>query len=153
GPDDLRPQIVSRWRRYLERRAPPEDPVFGPWHDLMRLPASGFAESARAIVARWRSATPGVAPGQINPLVRAALAVAPLGGGPGGARRYGAMFKHVYGESKKSSPAGLTPAHRQLLDVLTGEDGPGYFPKRNTYLYMSRTERDAYGQKLLALDK
>src|SRR5439155_22587346 len=34
-PDDLRPQITARWRRLLERRAVADDPMFGPWHDLM----------------------------------------------------------------------------------------------------------------------
>ena len=35
-PDQLRPQITKRWRHLIARRAFPDDPVFGPWHDLMR---------------------------------------------------------------------------------------------------------------------
>ncbi len=30
APEDLRPQIVARWRRFLKQRASPDDPVFGP---------------------------------------------------------------------------------------------------------------------------
>ena len=37
-PDQLRPQITSRWRQLIARRAFPDDPVFGPWHDLMQQP-------------------------------------------------------------------------------------------------------------------
>src|SRR5262249_13819511 len=44
-------------------------------------------------------------------------------------------------------------AEEQLLAVLTGGDGPLYFPKSTTYLYMSRVDRDNYGKKLLELDK
>ncbi len=35
-PDQLRPQITKRWRELIARRAFPDDPIFGPWHDLMR---------------------------------------------------------------------------------------------------------------------
>ena len=35
-PEQLRPQITSRWRQLIARRAFPDDPVFGAWHDLMK---------------------------------------------------------------------------------------------------------------------
>lgn len=34
--DQLRPQITYRWRKLVARRAFADDPVFGPWHDMMR---------------------------------------------------------------------------------------------------------------------
>mgnify|MGYP003349357978 CR=1 FL=1 len=37
-PDQLRPQVTKRWRQLIARRAFADDPVFGPWHDLMREP-------------------------------------------------------------------------------------------------------------------
>ena len=37
-PDQLRPQITWRWRQLIARRAFPDDPIFGPWHDLMKDP-------------------------------------------------------------------------------------------------------------------
>ena len=55
APDDLRPQIVARWRRYLKQRAQPNDPVFGPWHDLMALRGGrlrGGSERRRRPLAR-----------------------------------------------------------------------------------------------------
>lgn len=36
--DQLRPQITRRWRQTIARRAFPDDPVFGPWHDLLKDP-------------------------------------------------------------------------------------------------------------------
>ncbi|MCH2203721.1 MAG: DUF1553 domain-containing protein [Fuerstiella sp.] len=37
-PEQLRPGITWRWRQLVARRAFPDDPVFGPWHDLMQSP-------------------------------------------------------------------------------------------------------------------
>lgn len=47
--EDLRPIVLERWRRYLAS-LDENDPVFGPWHRLSRLPAEGFAERAIALV-------------------------------------------------------------------------------------------------------
>ncbi len=69
APDDLRPQIVARWRRFLKLRVSADDPVFGPWHDLMALPDSSFSAASRAIVERWRARPRGTAAGQLNPVV------------------------------------------------------------------------------------
>ena len=153
SPNDLRPQIVSRWRRYLEKHARSDDPVFGPWRDLMQLSDAQFAAGSAEVIAHRQTAVPGVERGQLNPLVREALTASPLADKADVARRYGTLLLRVNEESKKAGSAVLSPAQRQLLAVLTGPESPGYFPKRNTYLYMSRPDRDAYGQKLLALDK
>ena len=45
------------------------------------------------------------------------------------------------------------PARQQLLDILTGPDGPAWFPRSNAYLYMSRVERDRYHGLQLELDR
>ena len=42
--------MLARWRSYLEQHARPDDPVFGPWHDLMNLPDADFAAHASAVV-------------------------------------------------------------------------------------------------------
>ena len=55
APEDLRPQIVARWRRFIKDRSRPDDPVFGPWHDLMALGDADFAAKARSVIARWRT--------------------------------------------------------------------------------------------------
>lgn len=34
-PGQLRPNIIHLWRTLIAKRAFPDDPIFGPWHDLM----------------------------------------------------------------------------------------------------------------------
>lgn len=43
--DDVRPLVLNRWRDYLAKMSD-QDPVFGPWVQLARLPAAGFTEAA-----------------------------------------------------------------------------------------------------------
>jgi hypothetical protein len=154
-PQDLRPPVTARWRRLLERRAVPDDPVFGPWHDLMRLPDADFATAARGVVERWRSHPSGTAPGRVNPLVRDTLAAEPLTNKADVARAYGAVLRRVYEESKAVPVAQATDAdaRRQLLDLVTGPAAPAYFPKAHTFHYMSRKDKDAFAGAQTKLDK
>src|SRR5262249_20376351 len=101
APTDLRPQIVARWRRLLEQRAQPDDPVFGPWHDLIRLADVDFPPRVDAIRATWRARPAGTERGQLNPLVCAALEKAKLGSRSDVARAYGNLLHEVYETSKK----------------------------------------------------
>src|SRR5262249_56186467 len=52
APEELRPQIVARWRRFVEKHSRPDDPVFGPWHDLMALPAPRLRTPPKATLSR-----------------------------------------------------------------------------------------------------
>jgi hypothetical protein len=164
APTDLRPQMVARWRRFLAQNAQPHDPVFGPWYDLMQLADTQFAAHARQIVESWRSRPTGVGPGQLNPLVRAALDRAKLVSKVDVARTYGDLLRGVYEASKKAPPVGVSagataesvadgPAREQLLALVTGPDSPAHFPKSRTRDYMSRSEKDSFGSKIGALDR
>ncbi len=152
APTDLRPQIVNRWRRYLETHARPDDPVFGPWHDLLKLPDTGFADGAAGVVARWQARHAGVGKGQVNPLVRDALAAAKLAARADVARAYGNLLRRIY-EEGKGRPTLETAAQRQLFGLVAGRDSPAYFPRSQTRRYMSRGEADAFGGKLRDLDR
>ncbi len=145
APDDLRPQIVARWRLLLERRARPDDPVFGPWHDLMRLSEPFRAADVEALRSAWKRRAPGTGQGQLNPLVLAALQKAPLTRRADVARAYGNLLR----DAGKDSDA----ARRQLLALVTGPDSPGYFPRSRTREYMSRSEKDSFGGKVQELDR
>jgi hypothetical protein len=147
APGDLRPQIVARWRRYLASPARADDPVFGPWPELMKLPEAYFASQAKAVVTRWTAKG-------LNPLVRDALAAAKLQGKADVARAYGQLLLRVYQESKQNKGSAETPeACRQIVDLVAGRDSPCFFPKGHTWYYMSRGEKDAYGSMQTALDK
>jgi hypothetical protein len=141
APDDLRPPITARWRQFLAKRVTADDPIFGPWHELMR---SAEGEIAKHIPDACASKS-------INPLVREALAKAKPATKAAVARAYGSLLQRVYEESKKSPPA--DGPGKQLLEIVTGRDSPAYFPKARTWAYMSRQEKDAFGGKVQELDK
>ena len=160
APEDLRPQIVARWRRWLSQHATPTDPVFGPWHDLMKLPDTDFPAEASTVLGQWSTRPAGTEPGQVNPLAIAALNHASLKTKADVPRVYGSLIRRVYDESKHVkttvNSADLTEAGRatrQILEIVTSRDSPAYFPKSQTWAYMSRAEKDAFGAKQVELDK
>ena len=172
APEDLRPPVITRWRKYLDQRATSNDPVFGPWHDLMELPLAAnadgttptapppFAQPATDVIERWKSKPEGTQPGQLNPLVRDSLSKATLTNRADVARVYGELLKQVYLESKAqvagagtSSPPQVSDAQSQLLEVIVSRESPTYFPKSQTRRYMSRQETDQFGGKMQELDR
>jgi len=166
APTDLRPQIVARWRRLLAQRGTADDPVFAPWHAVMPAKDGEIARTFSEQKSKWEAKSAGIEAGQVNPLVRKALASAKPTTRVEFARVYGDLLKKVYDESKKSPPtspgvsAGATPealleakARQQLLDLVSGVDSPLYFAKNRTRDYMSRGEKDAFGGKLQELDR
>jgi mono/diheme cytochrome c family protein len=152
SPDQLRPQIVGRWRRYVARRSSAGDPVFGAWGDLMRLPDADFGQRAAAVLKKWLSLSRGTSLGDLNPLIAEALATDRPRDKADVARLYGQTLLKAYAASK-SSPDSHEAARQQLLDILIGPEGPAWFPRSNAYLYMSRVERDRYHHLQMELDR
>src|SRR5262249_7626216 len=75
-------------------------------------------------------------------------------------RVYGELIRRVYEESKKAQPSGATAgdapherAVRQVLEIVAGRDSPAYFPKSQSWAYMSRAEKDAFGGQQVELDR
>jgi hypothetical protein len=158
SPDDLRPQIVYRWRKYVEKRGTASDPIFGPWSELLRIEAAddeAFAAKAAEIVARRRDVPEGLAAGQINPAVKEMLAKATLRSKEQVARAFGDLLKQTYESSKTAGTASgaLNDAQKQLLEVITGEVNPISFPRNHAYLYMARVERGTFHSLQGELDK
>ncbi len=152
SPDDLRPQITARWRRYLDKLLPDDDPVFGPWRELNPLSASEFRKKTPKIIQTWISKREGVESGEINPLVRAVLKKADLKTQSDLAKVYGELIVRTYQLSKTQKKL-LTPAQQQVVDHLTSQQSPTFFPKSNTYMYMSRVPRGTYGGLLQQIDR
>jgi hypothetical protein len=154
SPNDLRPPILSAWRAYLKKHAKADDPVFAPWHDLLKLGDKDFATSAVAVVKKWSMVPDGTSNGQLNPVIKQALASAKLTSKADVARFYGELLKKAYHESKKAAP-GAKPqaAQQQLVDILVGPSSPTFFHKSTTWLYMSRVPRTHYGTLLQQLDR
>ena len=167
APEDLRPQIVGRWRQLVRQRSTPHDPVFGPWHDLLLIPNSTagtagqptavtFSAAATAITERWRSVPAGVDEGQLNPLVMQALSVTPLQSPADVAKAYGALLRRVIQDAEAATPPGphgLSPDRRQLWEMIAGRESPNAFPLNQTRKYMSRQQTDQFGGMLIELDK
>lgn len=151
SPDDLKPQIVAAWRRYLERRASADDPVFGVWGAVASLADENFSQAASAAIAEQLARPRGTDPGQINPLVAECFASKSLLSKADLAAIYGELFR----QAEESAPpaGGLEAARNQLLEVLHGDDGPFHIPLSHTYLYMARVERGEYEGKIQELDK
>ncbi|MFO0870140.1 MAG: PSD1 and planctomycete cytochrome C domain-containing protein [Pirellulales bacterium] len=176
APEDLRPPITARWRRLIERRALPDDPVFGLWHQLYALPADDparFAAAAAEVLTAAAKQPPGTERGHVNPLILAALQRAPLMSRGAMARAYGAALLEAAdslpiaptnaGASNTGAPhagqasAGpasgdLAAAKQQLVELVIGPGSPSYFPKSQTRRYMSRQETDSYGGKVKEID-
>jgi hypothetical protein len=155
-PDDLRPTLLLRTRRWLKQRAVAGDRLFGPWAELMDLPEEDFVARAGKLVAAglWQSSA--TANG-INPLVVEALGRAMLTNKVAVARTYGNLLQDIYEQSKKpaaGNPNGdLKPEQRELLEVVTGTDGPIWFTRRDTPNHMSRPDKDKYNGLVANLDK
>jgi hypothetical protein len=160
APEDLRPQVVARWRRFLKQRAKATDPVFGPWYDLMKLPEPNFAAEASAVIAQWASRPTGTTPGTLNPLVAAALNHVSIKTRSEVPRVYGDLIRRVYDESKKASAGSKhgnstnrDEAKEQIVEIVTSHDSPAYFPESQTFNYMSRAEKDTFGRMQTELDR
>ncbi len=151
-PGDLRPQIVARWRRLIQRRATPDDPLFSPYRALADLPEKGFIEASAAVLARLVMRPAGTATGQVNRVVLQALTAAKLDDRKAVARVYADLLKQTYQAGKAPSAPAMTPEQRQLLELVTSTESPAWFPRNHTYYYMSRGEKDAYGGMQQNLD-
>lgn len=154
-PEDFRPSLVRKTRRFLERRVRPDDPVFGPWHDLMALPAEGFSAGASGVLNRWT--TKARSGERVNGLILARLASDRLEGKAEVARVYGQTMVACYEArfERTCGPDAYLPTadERELLEIVLGTDGPVSFTSRETPEHMSRPEKDRYGGLVLNLDK
>ncbi len=153
-PEDFRPTLVQRTRRLLERRAVPEDRVFGPWAVLMDLPDEEFAVKSTTVAADVRRRTLD-GNSKFNPLVTDALGKASLTNKAAVAHTYGQLLRDVYEESKKpvAGSPGLSADQRELLALVTSPESPVWFPRRDTSEHMSRAEKDKWHGLVMALDK
>ncbi len=53
SPDELKPEAIEQWRKFLEGRRARRSPVFAVWSRLAKLPAEGFSTAAAELLASW----------------------------------------------------------------------------------------------------
>lgn len=143
SPGDLKPQLIARWRRFLQRRATAEDPLFGLWHDLSSLQKATFAQKAGPIVERWQKR-------EMHPQLLEALKTTTIKSKADLAKLYGTAFSRTYEAWKKSDQK---QRGDPILKILLTQDSPIYFPKRNAWLYMTRVPRGKFNSLILEKDK
>ncbi|MBM3971006.1 MAG: DUF1553 domain-containing protein [Planctomycetes bacterium] len=128
-PDQLRPQITKRWRQLIARRAFADDPLFGPWHDLMREPVLKPEEwKARGIDQR-------IIDGLVAAKPQTSTEVA---------QAYGTIIRDVWAKNPDEADS--------IAALLISRTGPVWFPKRDVTVYLSRQPGDAFRGLLGQLD-
>ncbi len=156
-PDDFRPTLVLRTRRWLKQRAVPDDRLFGLWSELMDLPETDFATAAAKMVRQVPERASGKKEQTVSPVVLEALGEVVLTNKASVAMAYGKLLREVYEQSKKPAAGnptgGLNSDQRELLEVVIGSDGPIWFPRRDTPNHMSRPDKDRYNTLVSNLDK
>ena len=141
--EELKPQLVQRWRAFLQREAKADHPVFGPWRELVGLPKNEFTNRSAEIVNRWRD----VPRDKLNPLVKQSLESESLQSNVDVARLYGRVFEEVYkawkdvGDNQDSVPK-LTPPQQQIAHLLFDESAPAAIPRRDLHAYFNREDRN-----------
>ena len=158
-PEDFRPSLMLRTRRWLQRRLNPEDHVFGPWAQLAALRDEDFQKNASQKLMQEVHPSSGAdnRAGGFNPLVLSTLAQASLTNKTVMAGLYAQLFRDVYSESKKpvagSPNGGLSEDQHELFEIIVGPDSPISFDRRETPNLMSRPDKDRYNGLVANLDK
>jgi hypothetical protein len=119
--DSIYPVIVRQWQQYLFARQGQWSRVWGPWHELARLPAAHLSEQSTVTLARigderakWS-----------NRRVIDALRAAPLAS----MRDVAAVYGRLLIEASKKDAAACDADEQELRQVLHGPDAPVLVPK------------------------
>lgn len=131
-PEQLRPQVTRRWRQLLAKRLFPDDPVFGPWHDL--------ALELKLKPDQWRKR------GVDSRIIDALVAAQPTNM-TDVAQTYGQAIIRAWQAHSVSSGE-----EDQLARLLVARDGPIWFAKDDIANYLSRQPGDKYRELVSQLD-
>jgi hypothetical protein len=157
GPRDIRPELVGRWKTYLEETTKQPHPVFGPWNELARLPAEGFGEAAAKVIAGLNDAAD--AQPRTNALVKKGLGASPPQTMVDVAAIYGRLLADAHNQwvaLKKEKPATTAdgaapappamtlpePAAEELRQVLYTEKSPTAIPREDSRRYFDRATKN-----------
>lgn len=150
--DDIKPKIVEQWRAYLRDKTAADDPVFGPWRDLVKLPEDKFVEEVTAVLAKWDAVPAGLENGQVHPWIKAALAAEPPQSRIDVARIYGKLLADAYTQSKPAS--GSQPAEVAVLaKSLVAENSPTVVSIDEQRDYFTRADRNKYADLKKKVDE
>lgn len=146
-PEEIRPALVTRVRRVLTERLPPDHPVFGPLVRLARAP-----EADPMLTLGTALEDPG-----LNPLVAGRLRTAVITNRESAVTALGRLLSETYHAVRRGPeevPLAVDPRSvSSLMAALDEPDSPAIFPRREAHKNMARTENDRVGGMILNLDK
>jgi mono/diheme cytochrome c family protein len=143
---DVRRRLVERWRDYLAEHAKPEHAALGLWAELSSVEGDGFADKAKEAIARYAARPDGTQPQQANPHIKAAFAAEMPANRFDVARIYGKVLTEAYAQWKAAGGNAealgkLSPAWRQLAEILLGPGSPTDIAREQIGDYVTRDER------------
>ncbi len=147
----LRPQAVSRWKKFLSEAANAQHPVWGVWNRLVELPAENFKERATQLLsaesgADWHAS--------IHPELLSALRSQPLESMEAAAKIIGEKLEASAAKWKEltEKDKGLTAlpdaAQEQLRQALLAQDMPTVLNQDQMRSHLNQAERNEYNQQL-----
>jgi cytochrome c553 len=151
-PKDLRRPLIERWQKYLsERTQNDEHALWGLWRELLALKEDKFGEESPKIIERFVNRPEGEDKGQLNPLLKAAIAADPPKSRMDVARVYGKVLSEVvpvWQEKGANEEAldKLPGPQKQLARVLAGKDGPLDIPQNEVEKYFNRADRNKHSE-------
>lgn len=154
APGEIKPQVVKRWRQFVNRKEMASHPVFGPWIAMAELPAEVFARKAAEYCNSLGEAGAEASQSPVNSLVADALKQTPPSSMTEVAARYGQLLESVYsqwqqvqsayqesvaaGQATGDPPANLEdPAAEELRQVLFAEKSPTAIDRDKLAEYVS----------------
>ncbi|MCO6459527.1 MAG: DUF1549 domain-containing protein [Pirellulaceae bacterium] len=145
--DELKPKLVQRWRDYLRQQFRDDHPLWAPLHVTAGLDDAQFAATAAERLRACLERPEGTGDGQLNPLVKQALGGELPATRAELANRLGALFAATYSQWREAggndaAREQLSPASRQLLEVLLAAGSPTDVPLSELDGYVTRAERN-----------
>lgn len=162
GSDEMRREVVNRWRNYLAETAKQSHPVFGPWNQLAAVPAENFGPAAANLIAGLNEAAD--AQPRTNAIVKQALAATPPQTMRDVAAVYGRLLADVNAQwlklrSEKPAEGAAPPAPalpdaaaEELRQVLYAEKNPTTVTKEEFRRFVNRAVRDKLTEKRRAVE-
>ncbi|MGQ0634777.1 MAG: PSD1 and planctomycete cytochrome C domain-containing protein [Planctomycetaceae bacterium] len=151
SPEELRPEMIRRWKEFLAATGRQPHPVFSAWRDLSQLPEEEFAASAGSLIAALNDDPQ--ANSRTNALVKRALVAAAPASMRDVAVAYGKLLVEVHRQwvgfrsdheaFGAALPAALPDAVvEEVRQVLYGEGSPVVVDHEATPRIFDRETRD-----------
>lgn len=150
GKNELKPRLLERWNNYLKDRAKPDHALLGFWHDartLAGLEPQPYAEQLAPMVDAWLAKPEGTAAGQINPLLKSALAEKRPTNKSEVAELYSKLLAAALAEWKGAGANAeaeqkLAEPQQQIAKLIVAADAPPSVPRDQIDQFLARDERD-----------